>query len=186
MSEIETAAERRKGKVARLPFELRTQVNVMLRDGAPYAAIRGFLTGRGHNDLSDMNISNWKDGGFQDWLREQERLEEMKFKREFAWEMAKQNEGSKVAEATVQLAMSQIYDVLNDFDTAALKEAHAMNPKLYVKLLNPLAKLSREVLDYEKFRTEVKSKMAEIKDEAKKGGLTPQTIERIERELNLL
>lgn len=178
--------ERRKGKVAQLTFELRTQVNVMLRDGKTYLEICAFLSGQDEPGFNEMNISNWKDGGYQDWLKEQERLEDMKFKREFALEMAKQNEGSKVAEATVQLAMSQIYDLLTDFDTTALKEAHAQNPKLYVKLLNPLAKLSREVLDYEKFRAEVKSKMAEIKDEVTKGGLKPETIERIERELNLL
>jgi len=62
-----------------------------------------------------------EDGGHQDWLKEQERLEDMKAKREFAIQIASENEGSKIHEAALHLAASQIYEVICDFDLQKLR-----------------------------------------------------------------
>jgi hypothetical protein len=176
----------RKGKVARLPMDQRRVVNEMLRDGKPYAAIMAWVASTAKIKLNDQNITNWKDGGHQDWLKSQERLEDMASKREFALELVKANEGSKIHEATLQIAASQMYDLLTDFDVSALKELLAEKPGLYPKVVNGIAKLSKEALGYERFRGEVKRQLGDAKKVAAKGGLTPETIERIERELHLL
>lgn len=179
-------SNRRTGKIARLQYELRNGVNQMLRDGKPYASIIAFLDKSGVRGVNEQNLTNWREGGHQDWLKEQERLEDMRIKREFAFEVVKQNEGSKIHEATMQLAASQLYEVLNDFDVAALKDLVGEKPENYAKVVNSIAKLSKEALGYERFKAEVKRHLAEVKDAAAKGGLTPETIERIERELKLL
>jgi len=61
----------RNGKVARLPEPIRNQINLMLEDGLPYRAILDRLPHSTapplHYSLSEMNLSNWKNGGFQDW-----------------------------------------------------------------------------------------------------------------------
>ena len=62
----------RNGKVARLPEPTRNLINQMLDDGLPYRAILETLQRPGASPLpytiSEMNLSNWKNGGYQDWL----------------------------------------------------------------------------------------------------------------------
>jgi hypothetical protein len=80
---------RRTGKIARLPKELRDVVNLMLRDGATYQQVIEKLKDHGH-ELNAENISNWFEGGFCDWEREQKRIEEMRARSQMALEMVKE------------------------------------------------------------------------------------------------
>jgi hypothetical protein len=182
-------SHRRKGKVAQLPKETRDTVNRLLQDGHTYAAIVARLAELGHPDFNEMNISNWKEGGYGDWLREQERLEDMRAKREFAMEIVKANEGSQIHEATLQLAASQLYEVLTEFDLGNLKGLLAEKPSNYAKIVNALSKLSEGGLKYERYRSEVEERKRAIADQltrAKADGLTAETLTRIEEELRLL
>jgi hypothetical protein len=172
--------------MARIPKEHRDAANLMLLDGEPYTAIITELEKRGFAGINEQNLTNWKDGGYQDWLKSNERLEQMRLLREQALDVVKDNEGSKVTEAALHLAAAQAYEILSDYDLSAFKDVLAEKPALYGKVVNGLAKISSEVLGYERFRTEVKKKLDEIKVASAKGGLTTETIERIERELNLL
>jgi hypothetical protein len=68
----------RNGKVARLPEAIRNQINRMLDDGMPYRAILEKLR-ESHPEglpysISDMNLSNWFHGGFEEWCLEQSEL----------------------------------------------------------------------------------------------------------------
>jgi Lhr-like helicase len=191
----------RTGKIARLPKEIRDVVNHMLRDGSPASAIikrlealklKGATAADGLpiEIPTDMNLSNWKEGGYQDWLREQERLEEMRLKREMALELVRQNEGSKIHEAAIQLASSQLYEVISEYDLGSLKGLLQEKPENFANLVNSLAKLSKGALDIEKYRDLVKAQKEKIEAAIKEGksqkGFTKETIEKIERELKLL
>src|SRR5216683_6118161 len=61
---------RRNGKVARLPFALRIEINRMLDDGLPYKLIIENL-GTAGNHLTEDNLTNWRLGGYQDHLNAQ-------------------------------------------------------------------------------------------------------------------
>lgn len=166
-------SDRRTGKIARLPFDLRTEVNGWLRDGLPYAQIIAFLAARGHEGINEQNLTNWKDGGHQDWLKEQERLADMANKREFAMQIVKENDGSRLHEANLHLAASQLYDVLTDFDPQRLKDLLDEAPENYAAIANALAKLSKgniEVQKYKEFVREQKKKIIEVTEAAAKAG----------------
>ncbi len=181
-------SDRRTGKIARLPFEIRTEVNQWIRDGVPYAQIIAFLAARGHMGINEQNLTNWKDGGHQDWLKKQERLADMAAKREFAMQIVKENDGSRLHEANLHLAASQLYDVLTDFDTERLKDMLDENPSQYRHIANALAKLSKGNIEVQKYKDACDRALKLLAD-AKKGdagGLSSETIERIERELKLL
>ena len=65
----------RNGKVARLPEATRNQINHMLEDGFPYRTILAKLRESSAvlpYPISEMNISNWFRGGYQDWRRQQQ------------------------------------------------------------------------------------------------------------------
>jgi Lhr-like helicase len=179
----------RTGKIARAPFELRTKVNEMLRDGCPAKDVIMFL--EQHEIRVDEDVvSRWRQGGYQDWLKEQARLDDMRFRREFALQIVKENDGSKIHEATLQIAATQLYETLADFDLMPLKELLKEKPENYPKVVNAIAKLSKGALDVQKYKdlvAEQKKKIeAAINEGKNKGGFSTETIEKIERELKLL
>jgi len=191
----------RTGKIARLRKEHRDKLNEMLRDNASSDRVIKFvltLKDAGERDANgdsiqipnDQNITNWREGGFQDWLKEQERLQDMRAKREFALEIVKANEGSMIHEAGLQIAATQIYELLQDFDVKTLKEKLAGDPENYARIVNAIAKLNDVGLKFERYREEVsrrKENIARELNRAKtKGGITPETLEQIEAELKLL
>lgn len=186
-------SNRRTGKIARLPYEVRTRVNEMIRDGFTYADIIGWLIAEGHcqaRDVNDQNLSNWKEGGFRDWLGEQQRLDDMRLRQEFAMEIVQANEGSKIHEAALQVAANQVYEVLMDYDLEQLKVKLEGDPENYSRLVSALARLSKGGLEFEKYRDQVRQRKDAIAKELEgaktKGGLAPETIQNIERELKLL
>jgi hypothetical protein len=66
----------RNGKIARLPEPARQQINQMLEDGVPYRAILKKLQDSSPAPLScalsEMNLSNWFRGGYQDRRTQQQ------------------------------------------------------------------------------------------------------------------
>lgn len=152
----------RTGKIARAPIEVRTRVNEMLRDGATAAAVIKYLESQDVFGINDQNVTNWRDGGYKDWLKQQERLEDMRFKREFAMQIVKQNQGSQLHEATLHLAASQLYETLTDFDLSRLKDLLDEKPENYAAVVNSLAKLSKGALDLRKYQDAVAAAQKEI------------------------
>src|SRR3954452_15688026 len=63
---------RRTGKVARLPKDIREIVNRLIEDGCTYLYIIKRLEELGHPGFFNCNISRWRTGGYQTWLREKE------------------------------------------------------------------------------------------------------------------
>ena len=103
---------RRNGKIARLPKKLRDLVNELLSDGATYAEIVRRLNESADPSLpypvAEKNISTWHDGGYQDWLRQQENLELLTSRLDFALDLARNSQSEKLQELTLQLAAMRL------------------------------------------------------------------------------
>ena len=76
----------RRGKIARLPEEIRRQLNQRLRNGEPGALLVAWLNSLpevqavlaaefGGIPVSEQNLSQWRQGGYAAWLAQQEALE---------------------------------------------------------------------------------------------------------------
>ncbi len=74
------------GKIARLPHELREELNRRLQDGEPGAELVGWLNDQPEvqtvlaehfagRPITEQNLSEWKQGGYGDWLAHQQALE---------------------------------------------------------------------------------------------------------------
>jgi len=189
---------RRTGKIATLPKVLRDQVNAMLRDGISYARIELWLTEQGHPGVNSENISHWYKGsgapedgsGYQDWLNDQVRLDDLRIKREAAMDFVKQTQGSDLQEAALQLAASHAYEIFLEVDPKDVAARFKENPELIAPLVNATARGFGESLKFQRYRDDVQRRKETIQrelDQAKgKGGITPETLHRIEQELNLL
>lgn len=176
------------GKISRLPRALRDQINSMIRDSVPYNTIIQTL-GEPVRHINEDNFTNWKQNGYQAWLREQERIEHLQKISSLASEAAKSNEPTAVHQATLDLIGAQIFEALADFDIKSLSDALNGDAQNYPRLVNALARLSQGSLRYEHYRALVakqKAIIAKELDAAEEGGLTPDAIAKMHHALNLM
>jgi hypothetical protein len=79
----------RNGKIARLPRTLREELNRRLRDGEPGKQLVAWLNSHpktqtvvkrqfGGRAINEQNLSEWKQGGYPEWLAHQETLERIR------------------------------------------------------------------------------------------------------------
>ena len=99
-------------------------------------------------------------------------------------------------QVTFILGTSQLHEVFQEFNARLLSECLRAKPELYPRLLESLCKMKWADVRERKLQlqlTQYKDKMAEQKrrieeqsGSAKPGGLTPETIAKIEEAINLL
>ena len=114
--------ETRKGKIARLPHTIRNELNRRLRDGQTGAVILAWLNelpevkaimaeSFNGEPISDANLSGWRGGGYQDWLKREDRMEQIQFMSELSADMAKAAGGSP-ADPACDIAGGRIMEVI--------------------------------------------------------------------------
>src|SRR5215471_14873949 len=195
------AEHRRTGKVARLPRTVRERVNCMLEEGLPYDIIIQRL-GK-HRTLD--NLSQWKKGGYRDWLVRQQALALVhnlddkqgladpaligpftaKLCRWIALHLAATSQSLIVSEDNLEAKWNRLNQLANVL-------SRLRHGDLYSERLS----LDREWLDLDKSNALARRdqefwKWTEREDIRQKlypegEGLSPETLEKIERELRLM
>jgi hypothetical protein len=145
-------SRRRTGKIARLPREHRELINLMLRDGTSYSKIIQKLAERGHT-LDKDHISRWNAGGYQDWVQEQAWLEEMRARLDFAKQVVNQPNANLIDEASLRIAVTQMYNLLLAFDPLSLKTQLSTQPTAYSRILGSLCKITDSLARSERHRS---------------------------------
>ena len=176
---------RRIGKIARLPEPIRNQVNEFLDDGVEYQRITDWLAQNGFPGVNHSNISRWNQGGYQDWLRHFDRLDELELKLKWAADITRQTQDNQLHQATLALTSLQFFEMLNRFDPDALNRIFEAHPEKYPTLVNSLAKFTREVVSLEKFKADQQERLTreESRKRVNKGGLTAVGRELVRQEL---
>ena len=88
-AEIEHARRSRNGKIARLPRLIRNQLNTRIEDAEPGPALLKWLNGLPEvqellardfesRPINEQNLSDWRQGGFRDWQRNQQINEQVR------------------------------------------------------------------------------------------------------------
>lgn len=112
----------RTGKIARLPAQIRAAMNRRLDDGQTATQILPWLNALpevravldadfGGKDVNPQNLSDWRQGGFQDWLAHQDRFTHTKLLAERSVELARACGGNLTEGASAILA-GQILELL--------------------------------------------------------------------------
>jgi hypothetical protein len=101
--------------------------------------------------VSDQNLSEWRKGGYQDWLKRRERLDHTRELAQYSVKLAKAN-GGTIAEGAIAIASGYILELLEACDGT-------LDPETTGDLLNALAKFqsseaakNRTDLDREKLK----------------------------------
>ena len=183
-----------KGEVSRLPGAVREQVCQRIFDGATDEAVAAWLTASGH-DLGPGSVRTWRAGtpdqksrpGYVRWCADCQRRADMQRTRDLALQIVREG-GAEIHEAASQIAASQLYELLDEFDLDRVKARLSDDPKLYTDLIRALASLTKGGVEFARFRAHVNEQKNRIEEVVKKGtgGITPEAHEAIIRELNLL
>jgi hypothetical protein len=153
-------------------------------DGLSYKQIIAALGADGL-DLNEDSLSNWRPGGHQDWLKEQDALAEWSAKWEFGQDLVDRGHGLTIHQVLNQMLASQIHDAINEAGPSIIQNALKADPRNIIALIQAVAGLTQAELDSERFRLlEAVKKTSPSAPDAK--AITPATLKRIETDLNLL
>lgn len=113
----------RRGKIARLPLVIRDELNRRLLENEPYKKLCAWLNALpeglavcdefGEQPIDERNVSDWKLGGFADWLRRRETLDQTKDLAKYSMDLAKAS-GGNLSEGAAAILAGQILEVLED------------------------------------------------------------------------
>lgn len=151
----------RMGKIARLPLQLREDLCARLLANQPGRIIlpwlnelpeaKEVLLDFGGEPITDQNLSNWRKGGFQDWLGRRERIQRVKELAKFATGLATAN-NSSIAEGAAAIASGKILEMLEAVDGAMKPEDLSGVIENLVGLRMAESQAKRVQLDHEKLK----------------------------------
>ena len=112
----------RKGKIARLPAMIREEVNHRLHDGEPGSKILVWLHTLPEvlrvldeffkeEPITPQNLSEWRKGGYTEWLAKRDEVENMKVLSDYAMRLA-EAAGSSVSDGAAAIAGGKILEML--------------------------------------------------------------------------
>jgi hypothetical protein len=131
----------RTGKIARLPDNLIEWVNYQLFLEVPLGDISETLLLQGYPDVTHQNLSNWKSGGYIEWLLDQQKRQEKRDQLAALASVVSENR-NRLGEASLMLVSSQLLDLVSGHDIAPLKAELAKDPMAYLKVVQLLARLN--------------------------------------------
>jgi hypothetical protein len=175
----------RRSFIARLPKEVRQQVNTMLEDGATYQSIIDWLVSKGFPQFTPDCIMNWKNGGFQDWLRAQHDIESAKALREWATSVSEENGSAGLPSAYICFAAAQLKKLVDDIDAGRAQVYLAEHPDHYAKIFNSLARFTKLALELEKIAATLRASEQQLQANPPKR-ITEASVEQIEDRLKLM
>ena len=145
----------------------------MIQDGVPYHLIIEKLESPDAPPLpcaiTENNLSDWKDGGYQDWLKDQFWREEMRARFETFSGLLNGADPIQLPEGGLQLAAIGLCELLRDLSTSS--NTGNPDPDKYVRAANSLARLSRSILTLQQYRAacaEAQAKIRDLKDPKRK------------------
>ena len=119
-------------------------MNQILRDGVPYETIISRLNELAHPGVLKKNLSNWRKGGYQEWLTEQFRHKEIKLIGDF---VLHQNECGKLPENAVCMAMARFVTSMNALEEPTWNRFMSEDPVKGMAVVKTLLQLSKEAIE---------------------------------------
>jgi len=161
---------RANGKVARLPKSVRDQINQWILDGATYPQIIARL-GPAGADLKPGHLSEWRKRGHQDWLAEQAFIARTRARQETTEDLGRDFDATNLNHATLQLGTLHVFEALRDLGPGSLNQKLGGDSAAFARLLNALARASKETMLLQKYReasARARAALQELKDPKRK------------------
>lgn len=162
-----------RSKIGRLPYAIRNELCERIRDGATgvemiswinrHPAYKAVRKATGYGEINAANISDWRDSGYSDWLRDQDKTDHLRTLAEFADSIAAKTGGDPSAVGS-RIVAGKLLDIIEgaaEADVGELVKHFAMlrageTDARRTALAEEKNDLARQTLDLarEKFRRE--------------------------------
>ena len=118
----ETSDNAPNGKIGRCPLHIREEVNRRLLDNEPAKKIIAWLHGQpevlkvldeyfGEEPISPQNLSEWRKGGYQKWLKRRERVAQTKELSDYSLKLARAS-GGNISDGAAAILAGQILELI--------------------------------------------------------------------------
>lgn len=141
------------GKIARLPNDIREQLNRRLQDGEEGQKLLDWLNGLsqtqrvlsaqfGGRPISKQNLSEWNQGGYRDWLRAEEDRLRLDRLIEHAARLAGSDDEGPLSERLATVLLVELAGTLDELRDASVPPAERW--QLLRQMLREVAQMRRE------------------------------------------
>lgn len=179
---------RRNGKVARLPKPIRDKINYMIQDGVPYLEIIEKLL-PDTAGLNEANLSNWKAGGYIDWLRDVQIAESLQAKYELAYDLAaRSGDDNAAGQAVLHSIALNLCEFLAQTDPATIGSSLLSDADKFTRFVNAMVRLSEGGIKCGLHKIRLQDRAAQFakKITAQERGITDDSLHQAEQKLKLL
>jgi hypothetical protein len=107
----------RQGKIARLPEAVRAELNQRILDGQSGKTILCWLNELpdAGDDFNDTNLTNWRKGGYQDWLNRRDRIARTKEMAAYSVKLAA-SAGGNLSEGAAAILSGKVLELVEMLD----------------------------------------------------------------------
>lgn len=133
--------------ISRMPVAVRNQVCAALRDGASWRGVASICEAAGYAGVTPQNVTNFRRGGYREWLAREERMEVVRRESELTSEILRfySANGGSPAEAGVLAAAEVMTQALGGMDVGTLKAMIVDDPKKFLDVAKTLKDLATYV-----------------------------------------
>jgi hypothetical protein len=159
----------RTGKIARLSKKIREELNARLENGEQGRELVEWLNRMpevkkmlaeqfGGNPITENNLSDWKEGGYQDWLKQTEACDLVRSLAENGDELGKVADGKAIGDRLANVLVVELARVIQ----MSLTEEGSAEERWsrLEKLLQAVSRLRRD--DHAATRTAIKQKRSDL------------------------
>ena len=147
MSEGETT---RSGKIGRLPLAIRNELNTRIRAGELSPVLLPWLNDLPEArailkrdfsdvDISPANLSEWRQGGYQDWLKRRQQIEEKRELADYCFELAES--GKSLLDGSASILGGKLMEIMEGVDIHDQRALLADKPDSLIGFMDGLSKL---------------------------------------------
>jgi len=131
--------------ISRMPRAVKDAVSNAIEDGADWKAIREICAKAGFHGVRPQNVTNYRKGHHQEWLRKQERLEAIRRDSDTTAAIVEHyvKEGGSPAEAGLLAASEIMAQALNGLGPETMQILIADDPKALFSITRELARVAK-------------------------------------------
>lgn len=131
--------------ISRMPRKVREAVSLALVDGATWKAVAKICKAAGFDGIQPQNVTNYKKGSHQEWLRREERMEAIRRDSESTAEIVRHyvDNGGSPAEAGLLAASEIMSQALAGLGPEAMQILIADDPKALFAITRELARVAK-------------------------------------------
>ena len=152
--------DRLEQKISRRPKATRDMLNLMLEDGLPYHVIIDELAEAGRG-LTPQSFTQWLKSGYEDYLKNREKIDEAKTQAEFAADVVRELgdiDISTIHRACLVLTSVQIFNAIDEYGEEALRTMLQTKHASFLTLLNTLCNTVQPIIALENHRLASKTR----------------------------